>query len=194
MAHGYGAYCVEFAHPATLTRLPSSIKHSGKSGKSDGSFGIVALGFKSYCWAKTEAIGASDGLGDTAMPTPIETVSAFCATFVEDGGRPAVHRWFTPATRWVNEGVSVTTGAEEAIAMIDGLETSMGISTVHIDMLAIAADGHRVLTERLDRFERADGIEIGRVMVMGIFEIEGDKIVEWRDYFDVTAVQKFSAG
>jgi limonene-1,2-epoxide hydrolase len=174
--------------------LPTSINHSGKSGKSDGSFGIVALGFKSYYRAKTEAIGASDGPGETAMPTPIETVSAFCATFVEDGGRPAVRRWFTPATRWVNEGVSVTTGTDEAIAMIDGLEMSMGISTVHIDMLAIAADGSRVLTERLDRFERADGSEIGRLMIMGIFELEGDKIVDWRDYFDVTAVQKFAAG
>lgn len=133
-------------------------------------------------------------LGETAMPTPIETVSAFCATFYENGGRPSVHRWFTPATRWVNEGVSVTTGIDEAIAMIDGLEASLGISTVHIDMLAIAADGSSVLTERLDRFERADGSEIGRVMIMGIFEIEGDKIVEWRDYFDVTAIQKFSAG
>lgn len=127
------------------------------------------------------------------MPTPIETVSTFCTAFVEDGGRPAVRRWFTPSTRWINEGVSVTTGADEAIAMIDELETSIGISTVHIDMLAIAADGSRVLTERLDRFERADGSEIGRVMIMGIFELEGDKIVEWRDYFDVTAVQKFSA-
>lgn len=153
----------------------------------------MALGFKSYYRAKTEAIGASDGPGEPIMLTPIETVSAFCTAFVEDGGRPAVRHWFTPATRWVNEGVSITTGADEAIAMIDGLEASMGIATVHIDMLAIAADGSRVLTERLDRFERADGSEIGRVMIMGIFEVEGDKIVEWRDYFDVTAVQKFSA-
>jgi limonene-1,2-epoxide hydrolase len=128
------------------------------------------------------------------MPTPTETVSEFCAMFCEDGGRPAIRRWFTPDTRWVNEGVSVTKGAEEAIAMIDGLGTSMGVSTVHIEMLAIAADGPRVLTERLDRFERADGSEIGRAMVMGIFELEGDKIVEWRDYFDVTAVQKMAAG
>jgi limonene-1,2-epoxide hydrolase len=193
MAHCDGTYFVEFAHWVTLIQLPISIKHSGISGKIDGSFGIVPLGYRSYYWAKTEAIGASDSPGDTAMPTPIETVSAFCAAFVEDGGRLAVRRWFTPATRWVNEGVSITTGADEAITMIDGLETSMGISTVHIDMLAIAADGSRVLTERLDRFERADGSEIGRVMIMGIFELEGDKIVEWRDYFDVTALQKFSA-
>ena len=127
------------------------------------------------------------------MPTPTETVSAFCAAFYEDGGRPAVRRWFTPDTRWVNEGVAVTQGVEEAIALIDGLEASKGIATIHIDMLTIAADGSRVLTERLDRFERADGREIGRIMVMGIFELEGDKIVAWRDYFDVNAMQAFAA-
>lgn len=128
------------------------------------------------------------------MATPIETVSAFCAALYEDGGRPAVRRWFTPDTRWVNEGLAVTKGVEEAIALIDGMGASMGIAAVHIDILAIAADGSRVLTERLDRFERADGSEIGRAMVMGIFELEGDKIVEWRDYFDVSVVQKFAAG
>jgi len=122
------------------------------------------------------------------MLTPIESISAFCAAFVEDGGRPAIRRWFTADTRWVNEGVSVTTGVNEAIAMIDSLEASMGIATVHIDMLAIAADGSRVLTERLDRFELADGREIGRSMIMGIFELKGDKIIEWRDYFDVNAM------
>ncbi|MGE7472038.1 limonene-1,2-epoxide hydrolase family protein [Bosea sp. NPDC003192] len=127
------------------------------------------------------------------MPSPIETVSTFCAALAEDGGRPAVRRWFTPHTRWVNEGVAVTTGIDEAIAFIDQGEASMGIATVHIDMLAIAADGHRVLTERLDRFERADGTEIGRARVMGIIEIEGDKIVAWRDYFDVNIFQKFAA-
>lgn len=128
------------------------------------------------------------------MPTPIETVSAFCAALAEDAGRPAIRRWFTPNTRWVNEGLAVTTGIDEAIALIDGMEMSMGISTVHIDMLAIAADGSRILTERLDRFERADGSEIGRAKVMGIFELEGDKIVAWRDYFDVNVVQSFAAG
>ena len=69
----------------------------------------------------------------------------------------------------------------------------MGISSVHIDMIAIAADRSRVLTERLDRFERADGSEIGRVKIMGIFELEDNKIVEWRGYFDVNAVKTFAA-
>lgn len=148
---------------------------------------------KSIIQVKSEAVRASNSLKGAAMPTPIETVSAFCAAFAEDGGRPAVRRWFTPQTRWVNEGVAVTTGIDEAIGFIDGAETTMGIATVHIDMLAIAADGNRVLTERVDRFERADGSEIGRVTLMGIFELEGEKIVAWRDYFDTNAVQQFGA-
>ena len=128
------------------------------------------------------------------MTTPFEIVSDFCSTFVEDGGRPAIRRWFTPETVWTNVGISSTTGIDEAIGMIDELEKSMGIATVRIEMLAIAADGNRVLTERLDIFERADGSEIGRVTLMGIFEIDGDRIVAWRDYVDVNAISKLAAG
>ncbi|MEI9423200.1 limonene-1,2-epoxide hydrolase [Mesorhizobium sp. Cs1299R1N1] len=128
------------------------------------------------------------------MATPIEVVTDFCAAYSEDRGRPAIRRWFTPKTLWVNVGISATTGIEEAIGMINELEKSMRIATVHIDMLAIAADGKRVLTERLDRFERADGSEIGRMTLMGIYEIEGDHIVAWRDYFDINAVSKLAAG
>ncbi|RFB88837.1 limonene-1,2-epoxide hydrolase [Rhizobium leguminosarum bv. trifolii] len=127
------------------------------------------------------------------MPTPTEIVSEFCNAFVEDGGRPAIRRWFTPGTVWTNVGISETTGIDEAIGMIDELEKSMGIATVRIEMLAIAADGNRVLTERLDIFERADGSEIGKVTLMGIYEIEGDHIVAWRDYVDVNAVTALAA-
>jgi limonene-1,2-epoxide hydrolase len=63
---------------------------------------------------------------------------------------------------------------------------------VRIEMLAIAADGNRVLTERLDIFERADGSEIGRVTLMGIFEIQGDHIKAWRDYADLNAVAQLA--
>lgn len=57
-------------------------------------------------------------------------------------------------------------------------------------MLSIAADGNKVLTERVDRFERADDSEIGAAKVMGILEVEGDKIIVWRDYFDTSFMQK----
>ncbi|CAN5682015.1 hypothetical protein BH09CHL1_BH09CHL1_12570 [soil metagenome] len=127
------------------------------------------------------------------MANPIETVTAFCEAFSEDHGKGAVRKWFTPDTVWVNEGVSITTGIEEAIAALEAVEKAVGLKDAQFEMLAIAADGNRVLTERLDRFWRADGSEIGATMVMGIFEIEGDHIVAWRDYYDVRAGEKWAA-
>ena len=59
-------------------------------------------------------------------------------------------------------------------------------------MLAIAADGNKVLTERLDRFERAYGSEIGAPTVMGILELDGDHIIARGDYFDLNFAQKIS--
>lgn len=124
------------------------------------------------------------------MTTPLELVSVFCDAFIEDGGRPAIRRWFTPQTVWTNVGIFSTTGIDDAVAMVDELERTVGIATVRIEMLAIAADGNRVLTERLDIFERADGSEIGRFTLMGIYELDCDHIVEWRDYADLNAISK----
>jgi len=126
------------------------------------------------------------------MQTPIENVTAFFAAFPEDQGKVAIQQWFTPRTVWVNEGVAITTGIDEAFALTDELKRTVGIATVRIEMLAIAADGNKVLTERLDRFERADGSEIGAVKMMGILELDGDRIIAWRDYFDVNFIQKIS--
>jgi limonene-1,2-epoxide hydrolase len=41
-------------------------------------------------------------------------------------------------------------------------------------------------------FKRADGSEIGAAMVMGIFEVEGNPIVAWRDYYDVRNAEKWA--
>ncbi len=126
------------------------------------------------------------------MPTPIETVKAFSAAISEDNGKVAIRRWFTPTTIWINEGVSKTTGIDEAIAFLERPGRSPEIAAVHFDMLAIAANGNKVLTERLDRFVRADGSEIAAIRLMGIFEVEGEHIVAWRDYADTNAGAKIA--
>jgi limonene-1,2-epoxide hydrolase len=150
---------------------------------------LVAVMFSTVAWSRP--LRATQGEGK--MPTPIETVTAFSAAFPEDNGKAAIRRWFTPKTVWINEGVSKTTGIEEAVAFLDRPNRSKAIAAVHFDILAIAADGNRVLTERVDRFVRADGSEIAAARLMGIFEVEGDKIVAWRDYFDVNFATKVSA-
>lgn len=56
-----------------------------------------------------------------------------------------MRQWFTHRTIWNHEGV----GIDEARAFIDTLKEGAGIATVRFEMIAIAADGNRVLTERL---------------------------------------------
>ena len=153
---------------------------------------LAAVMMSSIAWAQPPQASAT--IEDGKMSTPIEIVKAFCATFPEEDGKVAIRRYFTPQTVWINEGVSKTTGIDEAIAFLERPNRSKSVAAVHFDMLAIAADGNRVLTERLDRFVRADGSEIAAIKVMGIFEVEGNHIVAWRDYADVvTAGKKIAA-
>ena len=153
---------------------------------------IALIGIIFSTAAGPQPLEAADKLGGHGTPTPIEVVTAFSNGFSDDHGKTSIRRWFTPETVWVNEGVSRTAGIEEAIAFLERPDRSPAIAAVHFDMLAIAADGNRVLTERLDRFVDADGKEIAAVKVMGIFEVDDGHIVAWRDYFDVNFGKKIS--
>lgn len=124
------------------------------------------------------------------MPTPIETVTAFVAQWgvSREALRASIRDYFTPATIWENVGFATTTGIDEAFGLLDGFERDAGVVTIGIDMLAIVADGNRVLTERVDRMIAADGTEIMGLRLMGIFEVADGKIAAWRDYFDTAAL------
>ena len=58
--------------------------------------------------------------------------------------------------------------------------------TTHADMeiLNLVATENLVMTERVDRLI-VDGKQVD-APVMGVFEVVGDKITSWRDYFDTT--------
>lgn len=157
-------------------------------------FALITLSivmFPGFTWS--QSIKTSAEIEDSNVSTPIEIVKAFCASFPEESGKVGIRRYFTPQTVWVNEGVSKTIGIEEAIAFLERPNRSKSIAAVHFDILAIASDGNRVLTERLDRFVRSDGSQIAAIRVMGIFEVEGDHIVAWRDYADINAGKEISA-
>jgi limonene-1,2-epoxide hydrolase len=120
------------------------------------------------------------------MATPIETVTAFLAEWSKSAEalRSSYRDYFTAATVWENVGMVTTTGIEEALALMEQFESGQGVKTVHVDMINIAAAGDIVLTERVDRGITADGKEVMTIRLMGVFEVAGDKIVRWRDYFD----------
>jgi len=124
------------------------------------------------------------------MTDPIEVVTAFCAECGKgkEAMQAAIRRYFREDTVWENVGLAQTTGVEEALALLTGFEAQAGAACFDVEMLAIAAQGNRVLTERLDRMLTASGDVVMPLRLMGIFEVDGDKITAWRDYFDTAAM------
>lgn len=68
------------------------------------------------------------------------------------------------------------------------LASKGGFDWVNWKLLAIAESGTKVLTERVDDFGIA-GASIS-LPVMGTFEIEGELIRAWRDYFDLDSYRR----
>jgi limonene-1,2-epoxide hydrolase len=68
--------------------------------------------------------------------------------------------------------------------LVPSLERADRIEFIMVN-IATAADGHTVLTERVDVFHYSSG----RVSVplMGIFRVRDGKIAEWRDYADIAS-------
>jgi limonene-1,2-epoxide hydrolase len=119
------------------------------------------------------------------MPGPIDEVLAFFREWATTPEMVASFRArFTPQTVWENIGAARTVGAEEAVALLDALNDKAGITEGEVVVHHIAAAGPIVLTERTDIFYRADGGLAVSIRVMGAFEMDGPKILGWRDYFD----------
>ncbi|ARU17660.1 limonene-1,2-epoxide hydrolase family protein [Croceicoccus marinus] len=96
----------------------------------------------------------------------------------------SMERRFTDRTVWENVGISKTTGFAEAKAFMDGFAQMYPIESGEVIVHHVASDGNVVLTERTDNFHDKNGQLLVSIKLMGIFEMDGDKIVSWRDYFD----------
>jgi limonene-1,2-epoxide hydrolase len=122
------------------------------------------------------------------MPTPIEIVRDFIALWETPDGFPqAVDQYFTPRTVWENHGLITTSGPDEALGFYREFSDQTGMTGMKIDILAIAAAGDKVLTERIDWILDENGAAVMKVPVMGIFEVADGRITAWRDYFDTIA-------
>ena len=79
--------------------------------------------------------------------------------------------------------------ALDGIAAVEGyLRQAAVFDSAAWEIVAIAANGATVLTERIDRFV-INGQPIA-LPVMGTFEVRGGKIAAWRDYFDLADYQR----
>jgi limonene-1,2-epoxide hydrolase len=64
------------------------------------------------------------------------------------------------------------------------IRNGMELERVDWELLSIAENGDKVLTERVDNFYLSNGKTVS-MPVMGTFELRGGKISAWRDYFDL---------
>lgn len=113
---------------------------------------------------------------------PIDLVRDFCAAFGE--GEPDLDHvlsFFADDATYHNIPMDPVVGTDAIRATLASFMT--GVEAIEFRVLAIAADGGTVLTERVDVF-RYPGKEIS-LPVMGTFEVLDGKIAAWRDYFDL---------
>jgi len=113
--------------------------------------------------------------------TPEEIVIRFCAAAARRDVQE-LGAYFTDDAVYHNIPIAPVTGRaaiEATLAQFLSPATSCAF-----EMLAIAANGNVVLTERVDRF--VIGGKTIALPVMGTFELTTDgKISAWRDYFDM---------
>ncbi|MEJ6011062.1 limonene-1,2-epoxide hydrolase family protein [Novosphingobium aquae] len=99
----------------------------------------------------------------------------------------SMEKRFTDQTVWENVGLSRTVGFVEAKAFMDAFAKMKPIESGEVIVHHAAEIGNVVLTERTDNFHDKDGKLIVSIKLMGVFEMDGSKIVAWRDYFDTAA-------
>jgi limonene-1,2-epoxide hydrolase len=106
-----------------------------------------------------------------------------CDTFAQHDAE-ALRPFFTDDVVYHNIPMDPAVGIDATIAFIDGffgMCENMVIETTHL-----AVRDNVVLTERIDTFTL--GKIVAPLPVMGTFEVRGDKISAWRDYFDLAQI------
>ncbi len=88
---------------------------------------------------------------------------------------------FHPDGVWDNVALGAHHGHKEIRASVEGYVRRT--ESADLRLLNVAVNGNVVLTERIDTMVY-DGREIS-ARCMGAFEVRDDKIVAWRDYFNV---------
>ncbi|MBV8979345.1 MAG: SgcJ/EcaC family oxidoreductase [Acidimicrobiia bacterium] len=120
---------------------------------------------------------------------PLELVRQFCDAW-SAGDLDAIVDYFTDDAVYHNIPIDPVTGKDAIKSTIAGF--TAGVDKIEFRVHHIVADGNVVMTERTDVFVTpAKSIELP---VMGTFEVAGDKIAAWRDYFDMNQFMSQLAG
>jgi limonene-1,2-epoxide hydrolase len=111
-----------------------------------------------------------------------QLVNDFIAA-IEGGDIAAAMTFLSEDCEYDNVPMSKAVGHE---AIRTTLEAFVSPDTkTQFEVIRQAATGNIVMNERMDRLE-VFGKQVA-IAVAGVFEVEGDKITLWRDYFDLAS-------
>ena len=114
------------------------------------------------------------------MSEPLDVVRRFCATW-STLDIDQIMSFFAEDAVYHNIPIAPLVGHADIRTMIESF--TAGVDRIDFDVLHAVADGGLVMTERVDRFTSSTGVI--NLPVMGTFEVDGEKITAWRDYFDL---------
>ncbi len=114
------------------------------------------------------------------MSDPDSTIRDFVAAWGR-GDIDAIVDAFTDDAVYHNIPMDPLNGKDEIRAFLEGFVNDGVSFEIH----------HQIVSGNLVMNERTDTIVMGdrsvALPVMGVFELDGDKIKAWRDYFDMAA-------
>lgn len=121
--------------------------------------------------------------------SPEEVVRKFCE-LVGQKDLAGVEGLFDEAVVYHNVGTEPAVGRE---ASLEALKFQFDVfDPIVFRLRNLAVDNNVVLTERVDEVT-ANGVA-APVPVMGTFEVRDERIVAWRDYFDIGLTGRLMAG
>jgi limonene-1,2-epoxide hydrolase len=113
-----------------------------------------------------------------------ELVTEFCKLWASPNP-DELAAYFTEDAVYHNIPMAPVQGRQAIREFIAGFVAAFG--GIDFNVHRQISDGTVVMNERTDILRRKDGGEIA-VPVMGVFEVQNDRIVAWRDYFDMAAI------
>lgn len=101
----------------------------------------------------------------------------------ETGFVGAFERWMHPQALWQNTGLPDQQGKAAVMAWLHKYNDIMQMPYGRAEIVSIACDGDKVLTERIDHLW-GDGDRRHSTRIMGAFEVQDGLIIRYADYFD----------
>lgn len=108
--------------------------------------------------------------------------------------RDSFERYLSPNCEWVNPGMPTAHGRDAILELLDSSHQALGLEGTPVTVRNVAGQDNIVFVERVDKLVGQGGNVLLELPVVGVFEVEGDHIVRWREYADSALFMSLLSG